>query len=80
MQKTHFIYSRKSERKDIILSNTISAIEEIESEGKEICGYLLYLFYPDEGVGTVMEWEGVLNPKHILQALESQGIIQKMKN
>ncbi len=30
------------------------------------------------GVGTVMQNEGLLNPAHILEALEAQGIIQKV--
>lgn len=74
-----FIDSKPDERKNIILTAVSEMVDEVENENKEICGYVSFIFYPDDKIGTVMSWEGVLNPTHILEALEAQGIIQKVK-
>ena len=41
-----FIDSSSDEKKGIILNQTVPMIED---EGKEICGYVTFIFYPDSG-------------------------------
>ena len=78
-EERKFLFTSAEERKLIIMNKVKKVLDEIESEG-EVCGYIFFGFMPkDENIESWAEYEGIVNPAHILEALENYKIVTEIK-